>query len=364
MIKPKKTAVVVTLLILVVALGGGSWVWLSHGTAAADSADKGESAQESVSALVKTQKIEQTTQRVTLQVFGDVTNGKIISLSFAQAGQVSVLSVLAGQQVHQGDTLALLTSDPNAIAAFAQATSAASFAHAEVQRAEELFALNMLTQTQLDTAHKQLQDAQALLTAQKKMGGATDTIKLSAPQDGVVVLLTAAQGDRVTAGAPILQLGDSKSLRIQLGIEPGQRQLVHIGMQVALSTLQDPTQTVRAKIAEVQNVIDPKTQLINATVLLPAASAGAIVAGMRVQGVIELGQQQVWLVPRQAVLNDAQGDYLFQTSAGKAHRIEVSKTMETPTHVGVRGAIHPDWPLVVLGNYELDDAMAVRESAQ
>lgn len=355
----KKTAVILGLLILLGALLTGGWLWNRHRAAA----DAPEAASEAVSALVQTQKIEQKLQDLNLQVFGDVSSDKIISLSFSQAGQLSLLPVLPGQQIHQGDTLARLIIDPNTQAAFAQASSAASFARAEMQRQEALFGLNMLTQSQLDTARRQLQDAEAILAAQKKLGGDTATVTLIAAQDGVVAALMAAQGDRIAAGAPVLQLGEAKNLRVQLGIEPAQRQLVHPGMKVTLSTLQDPAQTVSAKLTEVQTVIDPKTQLITATLRLPATAAGAITAGMRVQGMINLGQQLVWLAPRQAVLNDDQGWYLFQISAGKAHRIKVSKVLETATQIGVRGEINPDWPLVVLGNYELEDKMAVREAA-
>ena len=355
--KHKKTVVILGLLLLLSALLAGGWYWIKHRAAP----DAAEPAAPAVSALVQTQKIEQKPQDLNLQVFGDVSSDKIISLSFPQAGQLTLLPVLPGQQVHQGDELANLTIDPNTQAAFAQAASAASFARAEMQRQEALFGLNMLTQSQLDTAHRQLQDAEAILAAQKKLGGDTAMVKLIATKDGVIVALSAAQGDRIAAGAPVLQLGESKNLRIQFGIEPGQRQLVHPGMKVTLSTLQDPTQTVSARLTEVQTVVDPKTQLINAILRLPSTAAGAITAGMRVQGVINLGQQLVWLAPRHAVLNDDQGWYLFQISDGQAHRIKVSKVMETTTQIGVQGEIHPDWPLVVMGNYELEDKMAVRQ---
>lgn len=361
----KITLILAVVFIAALILGGALW-WYKQHNASASSADSAESvaAAGEVSALVKTQQIAQQALDSNLLAFGDVVSGKITSLSFPQAGQLTLLSVLPGQQLHRGDTLAILSSDPNAQTAYVQALSSANFARAELRREEELFGLKLLTQTQLDTAKKQLQDAESMLASQKKLGGETEAAKLIAPVDGVVTALVAAQGDRLAAGATVVQLGETSNLRIQLGIEPAQRHLVRAGMSVNLSTIQNSAQTITAKISEIQRVVDPKTQLVNAIVVLPASAAGTIVAGMRVQGTIHLGQQQAWLAPRSAVLTDDKGAYVFQVGEGKAHRVDVVKVTETATQFGIEGDIDPKQELVVLGNYELEDGMAVRESGK
>ena len=88
-----------------------------------------------------------------------------------------------------------------------------------------------------------------------------------------ITALVAAQGDRLAAGATVVQVGETNTLRIALGIEPAQRRMVHTGMKVILSTVDDAGTTINAKINEVQNVVDPKTQLVSAIVLLPASAA-------------------------------------------------------------------------------------------
>ncbi len=353
-----KNKKILLLLIFALIVAGGFW-WFKQHTVSASAPEAAEAA---VSALVKTQPIAQQAMDSSLETFGDVVSGKLMSLSFPQAGQLILLSVQPGQQVHRGDTLALLVSDPNAQTAYVQALSAANFARAELQRAEELFGLKLLTQSQFESARKQWQDAQSMLQAQTKLGGASEQVSLLAPEDGVITALVAAQGDRLAAGAAVLQFGTTNSLRIQLGIEPTQQHLVRAGMKVSLATLQATSPVIAARISEVQKVVDPRTQLVNAIVLLRASTA--IVAGMRVQGTIQLGQKQAWLAPRQAVLSDDKGDYVFQVTAGKAHRVTVVKLNETANQFGLEGEIDPKLPLVVLGNYELEDGMAVRESVK
>lgn len=355
----KKLAAIVLIACCIVA-GVGIW-WYKH-RAPASAAEA--TASEALSALVKTQKIEQQKLDSSLQVFGDVQSAKIDSLSFPQAGQLTMLAVQVGQQVKSGEIVARLTTDPTAYAAYQQALSALNFARTELKREEELFALKLLTQTQLDTARKQLTDAEAILASQKKLGGENDTAQLTAPMDGVITALVATQGDRLAAGSPVVQMGESKGIRIQLGIEPSLRHLIKVGVKVMLAPIQNPELTVTAKIAELQTIVDPKTQLVNAIVLLPASSSATLLPGMHVLSTIHLGQQSAWLAPRSAVLSDEKGSYIFQVADGKAKRVEVKTVSETATQFGIEGEIDPKLSLVVLGNYELEDDMPVREGAK
>ena len=62
-----------------------------------------------------------------------------------------------------------------------------------------------------------------------------------------------------------------------------------------------------------------------------------------------------------AVLTDANGAYIFQVSGGKAHRVTVTSGAESQGMVAISGGIDPHVPVVVLGNYELQEGMQVRQ---
>lgn len=356
----RKNSFVVVGAALVLLLSGGAVRWLFFRNPVASEADKPEAG---VSALVATRPVQKQTLANALTVFGDVTTGTVVTVSFPRAGQITQLRVMAGQRVAAGAALATLSSDPTAQLAFAQAASAARFAQGELDRNQQLFALQLATRSQVDAARKALQDANANLVAQRSLGGDLGQAVVVAPFDGVVVALSAAQGDRLAAGAAILQLGHTDALRVQLGIEPSQSRLVRVGMPVTLSPLQTPGQSVSGKINEVQDLVNPKTQLVSATVVLPVGAANYLLPGTHAQGVIQIGRQDGWAVPRDAVLSDDKGTYLFQVAGGKAHRINVTKGTESADAVAVDGALDPALPVVVLGNYELTEGMAVRESA-
>jgi hypothetical protein len=83
-----------------------------------------------------------------------------------------------------------------------------------------------------------------------------------------------------------------------------------------------------------------------------------------VEAAIRLGRIDAWSVPRQAVLSDEQGSYLFQVADGHARRVAVAVRGEDGATYGVDGKLDPNLPVVVLGNYELRDGMRVRGEAR
>jgi hypothetical protein len=78
---------------------------------------------------------------------------------------------------------------------------------------------------------------------------------------------------------------------------------------------------------------------------------------------IVLEQHTGWVVPRDAVLRDAKGDYLFQVTGSKAERVAVKTGIETDKYTEIIGSIDTKRRIVTVGNYELHDGMAVREGA-
>jgi hypothetical protein len=118
---------------------------------------------------------------------------------------------------------------------------------------------------------------------------------------------------------------------------------------------------VTGRVAQVFGMINPQTQFVDVLVTLPG---GGLLANTRVRADIDVGQSSAWVVPRSAVLRDAQGAYIFQVHQDKARRINVQSGLEQGGLVAVRGSFTASEPVVSLGNYELQDGMAVRGSGR
>ncbi|MFZ6644360.1 efflux RND transporter periplasmic adaptor subunit [Undibacterium sp. TJN25] len=358
-----KYKAIVSGVLAVVVIAGAFWWFKTRGSEDTGAeAPKGKG--EEVSALVQTKAVARQQLDNTLTVYGDVVMGKATAVGFPQAGQIMQMAVVIGQQVHRGDVLATIAGDPSSQAAYTQALSAATLAANELRRNEEMLALQLATQSQVDAAKKQRQDAESNLAAQKKLGGDSASGVAKAPFDGVVSALSAAQGDRIGAGAPVMQLVPVDSSRIQFGVGPDQSRLIKAGTPVSISTVQNPAKTVVAKIKEIQSLVDAKSQLVNAIVELPPGNGLSLLPGMHVQGLVQLGRYTVWSVPRQAVLTDDKGPYLFQVRQGKAVKVAVKTVVDQSSTLGVDGPLDATLPVVVVGNYELVDGMAVREAAR
>ena len=286
------------------------------------------------------------------------------NLSLAYGGQIVSVAVTAGQSVKRGQPLLTISVDPATRQAYQQAQAALSLARGDLARSEKLAAQRLATQSQVAAARKSLADAQAALSAQQAIGGGGASHAVTAPTNGVVTALRVGLGDRVAANAPLLDFTPAHALVAQLGVQPESGTLLHAGMPVELHSVYGSPQDFTGTLRMIGQSIDPQTHLLPAQVELPASAGAQLVAGAAVTAQIDASNFRAWAVPRNAVLHDNQGSYLFQVHDGHAKRVDVTLRNPDGDTVGVQGAIDPQAPIVVLGIYELSDGDAVTVSAQ
>jgi RND family efflux transporter MFP subunit len=318
---------------------------------------------DSASVAVQTVALQQRLMTDSVSGYGVVSSDarNIQSVSLPRAGQVQAVYVNAGQRVSKGTALIAFGTGTDAALAYRQAVTALRFAQAEQQRVAQLLSQQLATQSQLGVANKGVLDAQAVLQAQQKIGAGKALEQVVAPFDGVVAAVTVMPGDRLAAGLPVVQLAKSGSQRVILGIEPDDVSKVKTGMTVQVTSVFNNERSVMGRVAQVLGMINPQTQFVDVLVELPN---GGLMAGTRVRAVINLMQKMATVVPRSAVLRDAQGAYVFQVQQGHARRINVTTGLEQDGQVAISGRLINNAAVVSMGNYELQDGMAVRGSGQ
>ncbi|MDE2428224.1 MAG: efflux RND transporter periplasmic adaptor subunit [Burkholderiales bacterium] len=331
-------------------------------------------AETSAVALVQTVAPRQAPLPQTVSAYGTVAfvQNDLTNISLPYAAQVTRLSVGNGQAVKRGATLFEVATDPNATLSFQQAETAVTLARGELQRTQALYTEHLATQSQVATAQKALTDAEHTFAAQRQLSTGAATQRITAPSDGIVVNLTAAQGDRIAAGAAVLQLGRASTAgtgHVMLGVEPSDSMKIRPGMAVELAPLDGATGTGASKaffgrISAVRSAINPQTRLVDVVVDIPTSQTSGLLPGMQVRARITTENKAHWIVPRSTVQRDARGDYLFQVNNGKARRVNVLRAAEQDSQIGVDGPLNPAQTIVSLGNYELKDGMAVREAVR
>ena len=286
------------------------------------------------------------------------------TLSLAYGGQIVSVTVVAGQSVRRGDSLLTVSADPATRQAYQQAQAALELARGDLQRTEKLAAQRLATQSQVATARKSLADAQAVLNAQQAIGGGAASHAVTAPTDGVVTALRVGLGQRVAANAPLLDFTPLHALVAQLGVQPENGAQLRIGMAVQLHNVYGPPEDFTGTLQMIGQSIDPQTHLLPAQVELPASAGAKLVTGAALTARIEASDFSAWAVPRNAVLHDNEGDYLFQVRSGHAKRVDVTLRSPDGDTVGVQGPVDAQTPIVVLGVYELNDGDAVTADKQ
>jgi len=275
---------------------------------------------------------------------------------------VQGLDVTLGQPVHKGDPLLVLRTAPSARAQYLSAQAEVRYARQALRRKQQLLQQKLATHADVDSARNALEKAKAAFAAQRELGTGKKTRVIRAPFTGIVSRLPVKPGNEVQAGTQLFQLARRDRLQVALGVEPDEVAQVRTGMNVKIMPLFGAGQGVTATVDQVNSVVDPQTRLVDVIVHLQDGNARHFLPGMRVKGTITLKATRSLAVPRSAVLHDSKGDYLFVVRHATAHRVNVHEGLEAGSLVGVSGKLSAGETVVVEGNYELSDGMAVRKA--
>jgi RND family efflux transporter MFP subunit len=312
------------------------------------------------SVLIETAAPREQVLKRTVQGYGTVATSEdaVIGVSFLHPGQISRLRVRPGEVVKAGEVLLELSTDPSATLGYQQAVAALEFAKRDLARTKTLLAQHLATNAQL--AQKAVEDAIAAVEVQRKLGNDRKTEVITAPFNGYVTALTAALGDRVQPNTTVLKLAPTDRVQVTVGLQPEDAARVQTGMAAEVVPVFNPGNRLSGVVRGATGTINPATKRVDVWVELVAAEQ-ELVPGTAVSVEIVLEQHTGWIVPRDAVLHDGKGDYIFQVTGSKAERVPVKTGIETDKYTEIIGRIDTKRPIVTVGNYELQDGMAVRE---
>jgi membrane fusion protein, multidrug efflux system len=314
------------------------------------------------SVLIETAAAREQMLRLTVQGYGTVATSEdaVVGVSFLHAGQISVLRVRPGEVVKAGDVLLELLTDPSATLGYETAVAALDFAKRDLARTKTLLAQHLATNAQLAAAQKAAEDATAAVEVQRKLGNDRKTEAITAPFSGYVTALTVALGDRVQPNTTVLKLAPTDRVQVTVGLEPEDAARVRTGMAAEVVPVFTPSMRLSGIVRGATGTINPATKRLDMWVEL-APGAQELVPGTAVSVEIVLEQHTGWIVPRDAVLRDGNGNYIFQVTGSKAERVAVKTGIENDKYTEVISPIDTRIPIVTMGNYELQDGMAVRD---
>ena len=282
------------------------------------------------------------------------------TLAMPRDGIVASIEVRVGQSVKQADPILTIETSPGAAAQFEQARSAATFAAKDLAHTRELFAEQLATKSQLDAAIKANTDAQAVLAQQQRIGADRHVDVLRAPAAGVVTTISATRRQPLAAGTVVASIGTRDKLIVNLGLEPEEAANVSVGAHVSLRSPQNSNLMFDADVILVNAMVDPQSRLVDAVVRVPSDMATQLILGTTLIARVSLPAQQGIVIPRDALLADANGTYVVVVQKDVAHRRVVKIALETNDNALIASGLANGDLVVVAGGVGLQDGTAVR----
>jgi RND family efflux transporter MFP subunit len=187
-------------------------------------------------------------------------------LAFTTAGRVARITVNAGERVRKGQLLAFLDTT-TVTAQLGVANAEQVRAAAELSRSKTLYAQGWVTKARLDNAQAAY-DAAVASTRVRRF--ATDTARIIAPSDGVILARSAEPAQVVSEGTPILTLGEEARgyvLRIPVPDRDAANLAVGLQATVRIASLND--QIVTGQIVQIGGRADQGTGTFEVEISLP-----------------------------------------------------------------------------------------------
>ncbi|HSU60917.1 MAG TPA: efflux RND transporter periplasmic adaptor subunit [Bryobacteraceae bacterium] len=272
-------------------------------------------------------KVERSTIPVEIHAIGTGQPFQTVSIESQVAGIVQEVHYQQGQFVRKGQLLITLDKDPllatlaQSEAALARDKAQAQLNQVELQRSEKLFKQGIIPQEQYDQSLATSTAARATVRADEA-AIRTDQIQLSycsiyAPISGVTGAQLVYPGATVKSNdLPVLVVINQVSpiyVRFsvpQQYLEPIKRSMAHSGLPVHATPPNDSA-AENGVLSFVNNTVDATT----GTIELMASFRNAdhhLWPGQFSNVLLDLGEQQnVLVVPSEAVQTGQQGDYVF-----------------------------------------------------
>jgi RND family efflux transporter MFP subunit len=350
----KKRQIIIVAIVVVLIVG--ALVWIAQRFGIGQEEKKAAPVPE-----VQVAKVERKTITEKIIVYGSVVAqpGKTHTVSIAFETRVRHVLVAPGQFVHENDPLIEIELSPAAQVQFQQAKNASEAARKELKQTHERFNLKLATNQDLSAAEKTARDAEAQLTALQRAGAGGDN-RIHSDMSGVIAKVDTQDGQIVAPGGPLVEIVAENEIEVKLGVEPEDLSAAQEGAPILIVPVNDPTAAkVDGSIRLVTRRIDPTTRLVDVYVALPQGTK--LLLDQYVRGEIQRREKDALVVPRSAVLpNESREFEVFTVTNNHAvkHTVKIGAENQKETQI-IADDLHEGDSVVTVGNYELEDAMAV-----
>lgn len=305
-------------------------------------------------------KIEQT-----IVVYGTVIAaiGQTQTFSVPFESQVRQVLVTTGQAVDVNTPLVEIEPSPDSQLRFEQARVERDTAKNNLELVKQRLDLRLATRQDLITAQQNFDAAQFNVKSMEQRG--VDGNKtIPAMSKGLVSRIDVDQGQIVPAGTTLLETVGENQKQVRLGIDNEYIDFLKPGQAVGLYKVNAPEKKMfNGTIRMITQGVNPQTRMIDVFVI-PERGA-ALLLNEYVEAHIVVRSDEGFLVPRAALLPEDGTYVIFTIENEHAHRHIVHIGLENSEKVQIYSDdLKEGQQVVVMGNYELQDDIAVEVERQ
>ncbi len=314
-------------------------------------------------ATAELDRVEQTEWAV-----GIIETRSSVQVAAEVSGQVLQVLVDEGQGVAAGATLAELDSDEYRFDQAAEQSEVRRLEtllrqqQREVDRANQLFAENLVArdqvdsiQSELDALREQLAGARTRVSESDRRLGETS---LRAPVRSQVALRNIDVGDYVQVGTIVFELVDIENLRVRLPFPEYRAPDLQRGQLVRLRSAAAGDESIEAAITDIRPGVNPSNRSL--TVIVDFDNPGAWRPGASVRAELVLSvRENSLLLPQVAVVRRPAGDVVYVLEGDRVSERPVQRGERRGRMVEVLDGISAGEQVVVDGAGFLTDGTVV-----
>lgn len=300
--------ILLTLLILVVLIGGLAAIKKSQFDA------MGEAAKNFAPppAIVTTAEVTQEIWQPALTAVGSLEAVQGVTLTAELAGRITNISFESGQEVNVGDVL-IEQDTSTEQAQLKSAEAQARLARTTEKRTRTLLQKRMVSQAEYDTAAATQQGAEAEVD---RLRAQIAKKKLRAPFTGTLGLRAVNLGQTLQGGEPIVSLQSLDPIYVNFRLPQQRLNQVDLGQTITITTDALPGESLKGTLTTITPEVDSATRNLRLQATLPNPDR-RLRPGMFAQVRLPLPQNEPSLIlPSTAILYAPYGDSVFRLKPG------------------------------------------------
>lgn len=289
-----------------------------------------------------------------IHALGSLSAINRVTLSAEVAGRVSAIFFKNGQEVTKGMPVAQLDNASDK-AAYQSSLASLNLSRQKYQRAQLI--TQAFSQEQLDELKADVAKDQATVKTNQV---ALNQKQVIAPFTGVLGKFQVNVGDYVSAGQPIVDLVDTKQLRVNFSVPQQQRAQLKKGALVNIKVDAHPNKTFYGTVTYISPTVSDSSREIAVQADVPNPK-DLLSPGMFVHASLQVRvHKNALVIPQQATLADITGYYVYVVNNNKVSKQYITTGEHVGNMIEVLKGLKAGQVVVTDGTQKLNDGALVK----